>query len=276
MKLLLNSLLLFITLFAFSQKARVVKLLQIPRQIHEASGMVYLNGFWLINDSGNPSVLYRINNDSSLDSIIIKAPNMDWEALALDGNSNLYIGDFGNNLNNRKDLRILKLTNLNTDSTTPEIIPISFADQKAFPPQKKDFDCEAMVFIADYIFLFSKNRSGSKTTRYYSFHKDSSGLNLVPKGHIETNGWITDAAYNETDSTLYLLSDSALYVIEHFEGNRNYNSRKYIIERTQKEGICLGPERNGSRLYISDEAFNRIEPYRIYLPNHIFWVDLKN
>jgi hypothetical protein len=262
-------------LLLFGQKTELKKILQIPPQIHEASGMIYLNGFWLINDSGNPSILYHLNNDSTLDSIIVDAPNYDWEALAMDADSNLYIGDFGNNLNKRKNLQILKITDLTKDSITPEFIPISFADQKAFPPEKKDFDCESMIFIGEYIFLFSKNRSGSKETRYYSFHKDSSGLNLVPKGIIETNGWITDATYDPSKKRLYLLSDSAFYTVQNFTGTGNYSSQEFKIERTQKEGICLVPSKIGNNLYISDEAFNRIEPYRVYLPNYIYLVEFE-
>lgn len=257
---------------ALALKTDLKKVITIPPQIHEASGMVYMNGFWLINDSGNPSILYRINDDNTLDSIIIDIPNVDWEALALDEDSNLYIGDFGNNLNNRKDLKILKVSNLDADSITPEIIPISFGDQKAFPPKKNDFDCESMIFIGDYIYLFSKNRSGSKITRYYSFHKDSSGLNLQPKGEIRTNGWITDATIDVSNNTLYLLSDSAFYIVEKFIGTGNYSSNEHLMERTQKEGICLGPERNGSRLYISDEAFEKQNPYQLIRGNFIYWV----
>ena len=51
---------------------------------------------------------------------IINSKNKDWEDITKD-NKFLYIGDFGNNLNNRKDLKIYKVPlfeNIKIDNET--------------------------------------------------------------------------------------------------------------------------------------------------------------
>ncbi len=68
---------------------------------------------WFIEDNGNSDNLYKSNFKGKLiQQLDVKNhKNTDWEDLTKDETGNLYIGDFGNNDNTRKNLVILKLPN---------------------------------------------------------------------------------------------------------------------------------------------------------------------
>lgn len=145
---------------------------RLPDNLKEISGMTRLpNGdLWMLNDGGNTPHLFRFDpaTGSIAESLTLPGPNRDWEDLSSDPDGNLYIGDFGNNLNNRRDLCVFVY-----QPTTGafDSILFSYPDQRAFPPvDKKDwnFDCEAMVFYGDSLHLFSKNRFKSNfITKHY-------------------------------------------------------------------------------------------------------------
>lgn len=96
----------------------------------------------MVNDSGNKSVLYGLDGEGSIKrSIKINAKNRDWEDLTIDPEGNIYIGNFGNNENDSKQLSIYKIhadsITSNQKSITPEIISFSYSEQKKFPPKRK-------------------------------------------------------------------------------------------------------------------------------------------
>lgn len=147
---------------------QVSRYARMERLLVESSGLEHAGDgtFWTMRDSGGASTLYRIASDGSLlDSLPLALPNKDWEALARDKQGNLYIGDVGNNLNRRKDLRIYKL---HPASGTVDTIAFHWMDQERFPPGKKEqnFDCEAMFWYQNQLHLFTKSR-GDKQVRHY-------------------------------------------------------------------------------------------------------------
>ena len=95
-------------LFAFTQSSKKLpKRFKLPNELVEVSGL-YIensNSFWWHNDSGSRPQLFQTNakgkliNTISFDNI----KNTDWEDLTYDDQGNIYIGDFGNNRNKRKD-----------------------------------------------------------------------------------------------------------------------------------------------------------------------------
>ena len=80
-------------------------------RLKEISGAAYFNnGLWVLNDAGNNNNFYRIDplNGEILQTVTItNAYNIDWEELTC-SETDLYIGDFGNNFGNRKNLCKLK------------------------------------------------------------------------------------------------------------------------------------------------------------------------
>ena len=88
-------------------------LADLPNELKEVSGTEVLtnsNLIWMINDGGNKSTLYGVSEKGKIKKEIeIKAKNTDWEDLTTDEKGTIYIGNFGNNTNSRKNLRILKI-----------------------------------------------------------------------------------------------------------------------------------------------------------------------
>lgn len=143
--------------FAFSSCAP-----RLPTVLKENSGIVRAAADSLIflNDSGNLPTIYMTNGHGRLlDSVFFeKEKNIDWEELARDPrDGRLFIGDFGNNGNARRDLHVLIFS-----PKTGETSRLDFAwpDQSEFPPDSFDdrnFDCEAMFFWKDSLHFFTKS-----------------------------------------------------------------------------------------------------------------------
>lgn len=146
---------------SMAQPSTLDRRITLPEELKEVSGMTRLpNGeLWLLNDSRNPSNLYRFDpirkQLTAVESLQTK--NNDWEDLTHDPAGNLYIGDFGNNNNKRRNLRVLVY---NPTLGTLDSILFRYPDQEAFPPENEtewNFNCEAMVYFQDSLHLFSKN-----------------------------------------------------------------------------------------------------------------------
>jgi len=160
----------------FSQDNRTLKVEEsynLPPVLSEISGMICIRDtVFAINDSGNGSFIYMLDaSDFSRRATVYlrNIRNIDWEELCyFDGD--LYIGDFGNNLGNRKDLAIyrLPLKNLFDHSPAPGKIQFNYAAQVSFKimPGKHPWDCEAMVVNNEGIWLFSKNWKDRYTILY--------------------------------------------------------------------------------------------------------------
>ncbi len=117
---LLFFLFLFATTASIGQK--INKIGKLPKSIEESSGLILYNDTLFIthNDSGDKPILYFINLKGDLihQITISNAINDDWEEITKDEQGNIYIGDFGNNLNKRKNLTIYKIAPENLLKTT--------------------------------------------------------------------------------------------------------------------------------------------------------------
>lgn len=166
-------------LYPVTNYAPVLKA-NLPATLLEISGMTHAEGkWWGHNDSGAEEVFYSINPEMGniLQTIELKnAKNRDWEEIAADG-THLYIGDFGNNYNNRQNLGIytVSLAQIGNGSniTVPEFawsfLPFSYNDQSNFDLQSADssvYDCEAMIIHDGKIHLFTKSRLYHNTAHY--------------------------------------------------------------------------------------------------------------
>jgi len=141
---------------------------QLPKTLKEISGIAIVkNKVIAINDSGNAASLWIYEpNEPLVELRINNAINNDWEDLAYDATSDvLYIGDFGNNDNERKDLTIYKVSLKNIDLSKSQnlestTITFYYDDQTEYPPKKKEllYDCEAFIVHHDQFYLFTRNR----------------------------------------------------------------------------------------------------------------------
>ncbi len=199
------------TELAFAQK-RLLWRQALPAILREVSGMVRTpeGHLWMLNDSNNPPNLFRYApcTRQLLEVRPLPVPNRDWEALTMAPDGTLYIGDFGNNLNNRRDLRIYRY---HPQTEALDSILFSYPDQHAFPPLHRsewNFDCEALIVWQDTLHLFSKAAFASecvvkhytlptKPGTYVAEWRDSLRL---PKRVV------TDAALSSDGQTLALVS----------------------------------------------------------------------
>lgn len=141
---------------------------QLPGSLEENSGMVTFGDstVWFIEDNGNKDGIYQINfkGDIQKSLKITNGDNDDWEDLAQDKDGNVYIGDIGNNDNQRKNLVIYKIRNPTIEKGNKidaERIEFYYPDQKEFPPKKNAlfYDGEALFHYGNKLFIVTKNRS---------------------------------------------------------------------------------------------------------------------
>ncbi|MBN8650396.1 MAG: hypothetical protein J0L67_03160 [Cytophagales bacterium] len=251
----------------------------LPNHINEASGLAITspNKFWTHNDDGIP-VLFCIDSAGNLiNSIHLNSINKGWEDLALDKHNNLYIGAFGNNTNDRKDLRILKITNpelMKTQMVAPEIINFTYEDQFSFPPRptSKNFDADALIALDSSLYIFTKNRTVpfSGFTKIYRLPNQPGSFKAVLIDSVYLGGpammdfWVTGADISPDRSTLALLGHSSVWLITGFKGDKFSTGKITKLELgnySHKAGISFY---TNSQLYIVDEKEFGILGGKIY------------
>lgn len=235
----------------------------LPGELAESSALILIGDyFYTLNDSGNQPTIYLFDKNGQIQHTcqIENAENYDWEAMAYDG-THLYIGDIGNNDNDRKNLRIYIV---NKDSVTLNAsaqarkVEFFYEGQNAFPPEKKQryFDAEAMVWKNDSLFIFTKNRTnpfdGISRVYYIPLFAEKKGaakylynLELNPTNWMEES--ITDAYLCR--EYLFILTYAKIYCYQ-WKGSSFQREKKYEFDNyTQKEGLT------GDRrfFYMTDE-----------------------
>jgi hypothetical protein len=160
MKSVIGLLTLFISSFVFAQTD-----FKLPYELSEISGLEKISDSLLIaiNDGGNEPILFFLDRRGTITRKVrvSNASNIDWEALAID-EKYVYIGDFGNNMNERKDLCIYRVNRQDLatlNEVTAEKMIISYKEQTAFPPKDHEryFDAEAMTYFEGQLWIFTKN-----------------------------------------------------------------------------------------------------------------------
>lgn len=257
----------------------------LPQEIKEASACEISSKsdlIWTIEDQNNDNILFGFNRKGDLikQIAITNAKNNDWEDLTSDDEGNLYIGDFGNNENDRQNLAIYKINA--GDLTKDEVekfatLQFYFPEQKDFPPKKKDkiFDVESFFFYNNAFYLFTKNRSSKfdGTTTLYKVEnnteekvaaiKISSFVTCDDFNHCA----VTSAAISPDKKKVALLSSDKVWLFTDFKNDDFFSGKSQIIELgsyTQKEGLCFDGD---SAILITDEADKKTEGklYRLNL-----------
>ena len=250
-----------------SQTLKVIA--DLPKILKESSGIENLKGsdnFWMINDSGNTNELFEVTPKGKILRVVevLNTRNKDWEDLASNGSDQLFIGDFGNNNNKRKDLAIywVNTNQIQNNRVTGTKTRFYFEDQEKFPPKKKDrnFDVEAFVYKEGCFYLFTKNRSSKfdGTTKLYKvLAKEGEQKAVLVASFVtcqdQSDCLITSAALSKDKNKLVLLTHNKLFQFTNFKDDDFFNGVIKEIQlhyTTQKEAICF---KNGE-LFITDEA----------------------
>ncbi len=252
-------------------KSHFQKKFKLPKTIKETSGLIKLdNKLWTLNDSGGKAALYQINENNGriLKTLrILNARNYDWEDIAYD-DTYVYIGDFGNNRGNRRDLRIYKIPRaaLRTQkSVRAEVIKFKYSDQKDFRSlaHKNNYDCEAMIAYKDKLYLFSKNWQNQKT-RLYELSTQTGKHIAKYISTFNIQGMVTGASINHELDILLLTTYSSLldvnvWAFTNFENNNFFNGNAKRLNFTsplqgQVEAVTF---KSNYKAYLSSEAFKK-------------------
>lgn len=239
---------------------------KLPHELKECSGIAYevTDGtFWAVNDAGNENTLYRLNaRGSVIDRFRVDGvENNDWEDVTRDDHGNVYIGDFGNNDNERRNLAIYKIAAGNPVKVSAKI-SFEYPEQAAFPPAKKAllYDCEAFLIHADSFYLFTKNRSKGfdGTLLIYKVPMVAGHHKAVLVGKFKTCGYyrtcaITSAAISPDGQKVVLLTGGSVWLFEDFEGD-DFTSGSITELKlgavSQKEAVTFI---NEDELFLADE-----------------------
>ena len=238
--------------------------------LKEISGLEYLSQsktLWALEDSGNRNKIYRIGEDGkSKDEIVItNIANRDWEELTSDAEGNLYIGDFGNNDNDRKDLAIYKVDKASLNSKTAEAtskIAFYYPDQTEFPPKKSNriYDCEAFFEHKGNFYLFTKNRSAKFDGKFniYKIPNKQGNHKAELLGSLSTcdvykKCAVTAADISPDGTKAALLTGGNVFVITNFKNGNFANgtmTRYDLGHVSQKEGLTFTDD---DTMLIADE-----------------------
>ena len=248
----------------------IEELFSMTKKIKESSAVEVTEKsdlIWTVEDSGNAPQLFALDIKGELvhTVTITDAQNNDWEDLTSDKQGNLYIGDFGNNKNERKDLSIYKISasDLNKKETSvAEKISFFFPEQTLFPPKKSErfYDVESFFLFKDHFYLFTKNRSSKfdGTTLLYQVPNESGNHPAKLISSFKTcdnfnHCAVTSADISPDGKKVALLSSDKVWIFTDFNSNNFLSGKVKQIDLksfTQKEGICfVGNE----KLYITDE-----------------------
>jgi hypothetical protein len=250
-------------------KSKMELVFQLPAELIESSGLIYFHDeFWSFNDSGGEPILYAIDplTGKILRRVTItNATNIDWEEVTQD-EKYIYIGDFGNNYGDRKDLKIYRIskTDMIQDKTDysilASIISFSFSDQRSFKKRLlyTRYDCEAMIVWKDSIVVFTKNWI-DETSSVYCFPKMPGTYNISSAFVFRSQGLVTGAAISDDAKELAICGYEEfipfVWLIKldnSIDFRRTPKTRRSYISMSgvQTEGICYGP---GGYLYLSCE-----------------------
>ena len=242
---------------------------ELPQEVSETSGLFFHNGrLWTHNDSGGKPILYAIDTVSFevVQRITLAdVKNKDWEDVCTDG-ERVFVGDFGNNKGNRKDLRIftfpLSAIPDEGDATIKvDSISFTFGDQTDFTKRKvHDFDCEAFFATDEFLYLLSKGWE-TGTTRMYRLPKASGRYVAEVVNGFDSQGLVTGADYDRQNRVLVIIGyvktiwKPFMYIIFDFDeaGVKLPNHRFEMpqLAGAQIEGICFFSD---GRCYMTAET----------------------
>ncbi len=240
----------------------------LPFYLNESSGLeLFDNKLWSHNDSGGKAELYGFAPSGIGKLVTVRisgALNHDWEDISHDS-TYFYIGDFGNNLGNRKDLVIYKIPDEELEKKDVKevqagMIRFSFEDQKEFKALNRanNFDCESIFTFDDHLFLFSKDWIDGKS-RLYELSKDTGTQVARLLGSFNALGLITGADISPDRKTLALIGYRDyvpfMWIIKGFEGDHFLSGNFERIDLpflsgAQTEGIAF---LNNQKLAVSCE-----------------------
>ena len=255
-------------------EAPLVEIAALPKHVGEASGLAMSKSglLWTHNDGGLPMLFCFDTLGNLVKSQQLNHPNSGWESLAADKSGTLYLGAFGNNKNDKRELKIYIIRDpegIKERVFTAEIIRYRYADQKEYPAADtdKNFDMDAFIAMDDALYLFSKNRTKPFTgyTKVYKLPKIAGTYEAelvdsiyLGKGPM-LDSWVTGADISPDGKRVVLLSHQYIWSIADFTPEKfsSGSIQKFHLDHfSHKAGVTFS---SNKQLYIVDEReFNLI------------------
>jgi hypothetical protein len=223
--------------------------------------------FWTHGDSGTEPLLFAIDREGRLRATVrvTGATNLDWEDLMSDGAGHLWIGDIGNNANNRRDLAVHRVPEPSLEATEVAVdrtVRFRYPDQLRYPDQEnRNFDAEALFWDRGALFLLTKHRSDRKT-KLYRFPALEGRVDLEQLGTFDVGGdperfggKVTAADLSEDGSQLAVLTYHAVLVFPRpAEGHDWLSSKPHVVRLDQSASLqCEGLAWDGDALRFTHE-----------------------
>jgi hypothetical protein len=270
-KIILSALLVLLSSFIFSQAAApIYSVCSLPSVINESSGIEKTgpNTFWSHNDSGGQPAIYKFDSSGVLlkTLTITNATNIDWEDIAQDQTlKTMYVGDFGNNNNNRSvansnGLKIYRVSDpdlIAGNTTTAGIINFEYADRNfSAPATNHNFDMEGFFFFNDSLHLFTKNRTSPTNglIKHYILPSTPGTYTAMVVDSFNNAGVrITGADISPNKKTVTLVANDKIWLFSCFKGSKFIStgtSTVLTMALTQKEAIVFSGD---SVVYVTDE-----------------------
>ena len=247
------TLLLFILLSSNLAQSQLRSVVKIDKDLSEASAieMTDSNLYWTIEDAGNDNTLFALNSKGNITRKIIieNSENDDWEDLTSDAQGNIYIGDFGNNSEERELFIIYKVKASNLNNKTAYSEKISFT----LPEDVDSKDFEAFFLFKDEFYVFSKEKNDAimiKVSNKIGKHQATLVAEFELKGK---NTEITSVDISPDGSMVALLNHDKIWILKGFKNSAFFNGsieRIDLEHDSQKEGIFF---KTNNTLLISDE-----------------------
>ncbi len=241
--------------------------IEMPNAVNETSGIFFFDGqYWTHNDDTD-AMFFAIDSVTAevVDTVLWNClSNIDWEECHVNA-THLFIGDIGNNLGNRTDLKFFVIPLVafySNDIGLVDTIQFSYEDQVAFNASlnNHDFDAEAFVATSDSLFIFSKCWQSHETKRYAL--SISNGVQVAKlRETFNVNGLVTGATFFNGQQSIALCGYTAflqLFVWLLFDYNYGlfFNGNKRRVELGlpfhQIEGVVSTQD---FHFYLSNERY---------------------
>ncbi|MFN8353136.1 MAG: hypothetical protein U0Y10_01705 [Spirosomataceae bacterium] len=237
----------------------------LPSEVNESSGLVKLrnqSALLTLNDGGGKAEVYQVDSTGQLLQVvpIPRTHNTDWEDLTQDTQDNWYIGDIGNNQQNRKDLCIYKVS---VSSSSVDTIKFSYQNQRFLATEPPIYDSEALLWHRDSLYIFSKNRGDNRMVHLYAMPAQSGTYSLMSQDSIFLKTQVTGAVLRPDGGQMAILTYGKVFLFDVSDGRISFKKPTKCIKfaHRQTEAITYWDAHN---LLITNEQG---QVFRLQLKN---------
>lgn len=266
--------------------------------LEEVSGIVKSrnrdNLYWVHNDSGHDARIFALNSEGNnvLPTYsrfsfygeekekskkqwpgfkVLFTENVDWEDIAID-DKYLYLADIGNNGNDRKDLGVYAVSEIDptasTQSASIKYIPVRYPEQEHFPAKKRYYDSESLFTSEGKLYFITKHRQNTLTTQWEaganlyrldSQHTDKDNDLIMIDHHPDITA-ATGADVSPNGKILAVISYSEIWLFEKPQKGDKWLSgdfRKFELDSEQAKQLEAVTWENDDTLLLVNEQRDR-------------------